>query len=66
MYNRPNQIAHEEQSGFRKGNSWNDNITIVGQLLEKCREYYLETHIGFIDYEKAFNWVNRSDRRSLL
>lgn len=50
----------EEQNGFRKDRACNDNITVIRQIIEKRREYNLETHIGFIDYEKAFDHVNRN------
>lgn len=49
----------EEQSGFRKGRSCIDNVFIIQQLIEKRREFNLETHIAFIDFKKAFDKVNR-------
>lgn len=62
--NRLKKIADvlllEEQNGFRKGRSCNDNITAIRQIIEKRREYNLETHIAFIDYVKAFDRVNRT------
>lgn len=49
----------EEQSGFRQGRSCTDNVFTINQIIEKRREFNLETHIAFIDYEKAFDRVNR-------
>lgn len=39
--------------------SCTDATFTVKQLIEKRREYNLETHMAFIDYEKAFDRVNR-------
>ena len=36
------------------------NVTIIRQK-ERRREYNLKTHIGFTDYEKAFDRVNRKN-----
>jgi len=53
-------IIGEEQHGFRKGRSTNDNVFIIKQIIEKRREFNLETHIAFIDFEKAFDRVDRN------
>lgn len=53
-------LLSDEQNGFRKGRSCNDNITSIKQIIEKRREFNLETHICFIDYEKAFDRVDRT------
>jgi sorting nexin-29 len=50
----------EEQNGFRKGRSCTDDIFTIRQIIEKRREFNLETHIAFIDYEKAFDRENRA------
>ena len=52
-------LIGEEQSGFRKGRSTSDNIFILQQILEKRSEYNLQTHIAFIDFQKAFDNVDR-------
>jgi hypothetical protein len=46
-------LLKEEQSDFRKGRSCNDNIFIVKRMIEKRRKFNLETHIAFVDFEKA-------------
>lgn len=53
-------FLEEEQVGFRKGRSCSDNVFTIKQIIEKRREYNLETHIAFIDIIKAFDKVNRS------
>lgn len=50
----------EEQSGFRTGRSCIDNVFVIKQLFEKRREFNLETHVAFIDFEKAFDRINRT------
>jgi hypothetical protein len=50
----------EEQNGFRKGRSCMDDTFTIQQIIEKHREFNLEMHIAFIDYEKAFDRVNRA------
>jgi hypothetical protein len=49
----------EEQCGFRKGCSCTDAIFTVQQIMEKRKEYNLPQFILFIDYEKAYDNVNR-------
>jgi hypothetical protein len=46
------------QNGFRKGRSCTDDVLTIRQIIGKRREFNLETHIAFIDYEKAFDRVN--------
>ena len=50
----------ETQNGFRKGRSCTDPTFCLKLLTEKRREFNLETHLLFIDYEKAFD--NIKDR----
>jgi sorting nexin-29 len=52
-------ILLEEQVGFRRGRSTTDAIFTHKQIIEKRREFNKETHIAFIDFEKAFDNVNR-------
>jgi len=49
----------EEQCGFRKGRSYTDAIFTVQQLMEKRKEHNLTLFLLFIDYEKAYDNVNR-------
>ena len=44
----------ETQNGFRKGRPCTDPIFYLKLLIEKRREFNLETHLLFIDYEKGF------------
>jgi len=49
----------EEQNGFRKGKSCMDCIFLASQIIEKHREFNIPTYIGFIDFKKAFDCVDR-------
>jgi hypothetical protein len=44
---------------FRWGRSTTDAVTTLIQIIKKRREFNKETHISFIDFEKAFDNVNR-------
>lgn len=51
----------EEQSGFRRGRSCLDNIHCVRQLIEKNRDKQIDTHMTFIDLEKAYDSIPRCE-----
>jgi hypothetical protein len=53
-------LLHDEQHGFRKGRSCSDCVFVMKQIIQKRREFNLETHILFGDYFKAFDRVLRS------
>ena len=56
----------EEQNGFRIGRSCIDNVFTIKQIIEKRREFNLETHMAFLDLEKAFDRVNRNQLWQIL
>jgi hypothetical protein len=49
----------ETQNGFRKGRSCTDPTFCLKLLIEKRKEFNLETHLLFIDYEKASDNIQR-------
>jgi hypothetical protein len=49
----------ETQNAFRMGRSGTDPTFCLKLLIEKRREYNLETHFLFTDYEKAFDSIKR-------
>jgi len=49
----------ETQNGIRKGRPCTDPTFCLKLLIEKMREFNLETHLLFIDYEKAFDNIQR-------
>jgi len=58
--------SNTEQNGFRIGRSCIDNVFIIKQVVEKRREFNLETHMAFLDLEKAFDRVNRNQLWQIL
>jgi len=49
----------ETQNGFRKERSWMGPTFYLKLLIKKRREFNLKTHLIFIDYEKAFDNIQR-------
>jgi hypothetical protein len=49
----------EAQNGFRRNRSCTDAVFSFKLLIEKRRENNLETHLLFLDYEKAFDCILR-------
>jgi len=49
----------EEPCGFRKKRSCTDAIFTVQQIMKKRKEHNLALFLLFIDYEKAYDNVNR-------
>ena len=48
------------QAGFRKGRGTRDQIANIHWLVEKARECQKNIHFCFVDYTKAFDYVNHS------
>jgi len=51
-------VLLEEKNGFRIGRLCIDNVFIIKQIVEKRREFNLETHMAFLDLEIAFDRVD--------
>jgi len=49
----------ETQNGVRKGQSCTDPTFCLKLLNEKRKEFNLETYLLFIDYEKAFDNIQK-------
>ena len=48
------------QSGFRKDKGTRDQIDKIGWIIEKVREFQKNIYFCFIDYAKAFDWVDHN------
>jgi hypothetical protein len=55
LQNYSEVFTTETKNGFRKGRSCTDPTFFLKLLIEKRREFNSETHLLFIDYEKAFD-----------
>ncbi|XP_052562748.1 uncharacterized protein LOC128092589 [Culex pipiens pallens] len=49
------------QAGFVEGKSTTDQISLLRQILQKCREYQIPTHHLFIDFKAAYDSVDREE-----
>jgi hypothetical protein len=54
------KIVADVQSGFCKGRSCAGGYFPCNVLIEKCREFSLETHIAFIDTKKDFSRTSKN------
>ena len=55
-----NRELPEVQAGFRKGRATRDQIANTHWIIEKAREFQENTYFCFIDYAKAFDYVDHN------
>ena len=48
------------QAGFRKGRGTRDQIANLRRIMEKAREFQKNIYFCFIDYAKAFDYVDHN------
>ena len=48
------------QTGFRKGRGTSDHIGNISQIIEKARVFQKNIYFCFIDYAKAFDYVDHN------
>ena len=53
-----NRELPDVQAGFRKGRGTRDQIASIRWIIEKAREFQKNIYFCFIDYAKAFDFVN--------
>ena len=56
----------EKQAGFHTNRSSNDQIATLRIILEQSLEWNSPLYINFVDYEKAFDRMDRQTRWKLL
>ena len=56
----------DEQAGFRKGRSCTDQIATLRIILEQSMEWQSSLYVTFVDFEKAFDSVDRNTLWKLL
>ncbi|CAG2195599.1 unnamed protein product [Mytilus edulis] len=52
-------FLHDEQNGFRKGRNTIDHISTLTTVIETRKLHKLSTYVAFIDFKKAYDWINR-------
>ena len=55
-----NHELPDVQAGFRKGRGTRDQIANIRWITEKAREFQKNIYFCFIDYAKAFDYVDPS------
>ena len=55
-----NRELPDVQAGFRKGRGTRDQIANIRWIIEKAREFQQNVYFCFIDYAKAFDWVDHN------
>ena len=61
-----NREIPDVQAGFRKGRGTRDQIANIHWIMEKAREFQENIYFCFIDYDKAFDYVNHSKLWTIL
>ena len=54
------------QGGFRKSRGTRDQIANIRWIIEKAREFQKNIYFCFIDYAKAFNYVDHNKLWEIL
>ena len=61
-----NHELSDVQVRFRKGRGTKDQIASIHWIIEKAREFQKNIYICFIDYAKAFNYVDHNKLWKIL
>ena len=55
-----NRELLDVQAGFRKGRGTRDQISNICWIIEKARKFQKNIYFCFIDYTKAFDYVDHN------
>ena len=55
-----NRELPDVQAGFRKGRGTRDQIANICWIMEKEREFHKNIYFCFIDYAKAFDYMDHN------
>jgi len=61
-----NRELPDVQAGFRKGRGTRDQIANIHWIIKKAREFQEKIYFCFIDYAKAFDWVDHNQLWKIL
>ena len=56
----------ENQAGFRRGRSWQEQIFCLRQIIDKCLDENVPLLINFVDFKAAFDSVHRATMWKVL
>ena len=56
-----NKELPEVQAGFRKATGTKDQIANIRWIIKKARDLQKNIYFCFIDYAKAFNWMDQKE-----
>ena len=67
---RPQQYVNHElpdvQAGFRKGRGTRDHVANICLIIKKAREFQKNNYFCFIDYAKAFDYLDHNNLWNIL
>ena len=61
-----NRELPDVQSGFRKGRGTRDQIANIRWIIKKARGFQKSIYFCFIDFAKAFDWVDHKKLWKIL
>ena len=61
-----NQEFPDVQSGFRKGRGTRNQIANIRSIMENARKFQKNIYFCFINYAKAFDYVNHNKLQKML
>ena len=61
-----NRVVPDVQTGFRKGRGSRDQIANICWSIEKARKFQKNIYFCFIDYAKAFDYVDHNQLWKIL
>ena len=61
-----NRELSDVQAGFRKGRGTRDQIASICQIIKRARQFQKNFNFCFIDYAKAFDYVDLSKLWKIL
>ena len=61
-----NHELPDVQAGFRKGRGTRDQIATIHWIIKKAREFQKNIYFCFIDYAKAFDYVDHNKLENSL
>ena len=66
MKNAVDPLLRDQQAGFRRNRSCTDQIATLRIIVEQSLEWNSSLYVNFVDYEKAFDSVDRETLWQLL